>query len=70
MNVEKIKKLSTLCYELQAFKDRCTWASADFTVGDYLLSSAASTRINSAIGVIVKAEIIKLQTEIKEAVGV
>ena len=70
MNTTLIQKLSKQCCALQTFKDRCTWNSADFTVGgDCHLDSDASARINSGIRDVVKAEIIKLQTEIKDAVG-
>lgn len=70
MNVTKIKELSKQCCALTTFKDRCTWADADFAVGSCYLSSDASARINSGIRGVVKAEIEKLQTEITKAVGV
>ena len=70
MNVSKIQKLSKECYDLETFKDRCTWACADFSVGDCHLDEDTSRRINSSIQEVIKAEIEKLQTEITKAVGV
>ncbi len=70
MNVEKIKILSDQCCALIYFRDRCAWEEADFTVGDCSLGDAASRRVNSSIQGVIKAEIEKIQTEIKKAVGV
>ena len=70
MNVTKIKEISEQCCALQTFKDRCTWNSADFAVGDYLLPCDASARINAGIRAVVGREIEKLQAEIVKAVGV
>ena len=70
MNVSKIQKLSKQCCALQTFKDRCTWALADFSVGDCTLDEDTSRRVNSGIQEAIKAEIEELQTEITKAVGV
>lgn len=70
MNVSKIQKLSRECCALQTFINRCTWSDADFAVGDCLLDSDTSARINPSIRGVVKAEIKKIQIEITEAVGV
>lgn len=70
MNVSKIQKLSKQCCALTTFKDRCTWADADFSVGDCLLDSDTSARINLDIRTAVAVEIGRLEKEIKEAIGV
>ncbi len=70
MNVSKIKELSKQCCALRTFLDRCTWNEADFTVGNCGLDEFSSARINCGIREVVRKEIQKLETEIKEAVGV
>ena len=70
MNASKIRNLSGQYYALEGFKDRCTWDSADFGVGEFLLDKDTSKRINSGIQEVVKAEIIKIQTELIKAIKV
>ena len=70
MNVSKIQKLSEQCRALQIFKDRCTWESADFSVGDCSLDDDTSKRVNSDIQMVIGTEIGKIQVEIKKEVGV
>ncbi len=70
MNVKKIEKLSGQYCALDKFQDRCTWAIANFSVGDYFLNEDTSRRINLGIRDIVLTEIDKIQDEIKKAIEV
>ena len=65
MNAAKIKKLSKQCCDLQTFKDRCTWADSDFSVGDCVLDTDTSQLIDMGIRAIVQKQIESLKEKIK-----
>lgn len=67
MNTAKIQKLSKQCCALQTFRDRCTWADADFSVGstNCSLDQETSALINTEVRITCDKHIKLLQEIIK-----